>query len=692
MNTIKKTICVFSLFLLLFGEITFNETFAAFDVQGARLFKDNNICIIRTAGGIPESFSLANIQTNSESIQSKVSSSGSLCPPPPFFTGGAILTTASGITTQAQPNVQSLGRGVIISEMAGDNGGISSSGEPSGFNQLVSRFGGISNILFEISLPSGCDVIDDDDDIVGASTDLSTINDFSFPTCTSTNGLTVQCNTASGLLTASNGLVPANSGSPAKARFVISDINTVADSNMIDSILIRFDSQDIFCSDTATGQLIATVVAQNAASNSTMSETIGTADLGTFTQAARISYAKEKATSLKGEVSENEVGTTPLLIGGNNTISNKLQIEELHNESIPIGGQSSASLINPPNSLTAENNVINLWLIPSYTNLFENPPSSSDITFSDDSFIVYSAPYIVKTNADDLNAPIGTLVIPLRKNQNGVDPQTVKTTISLTNLRLTAPNSDTKDSTVTLALYEGVSGAIVNTPVPLSINNTTNQSNPQNFSAFATQSTRALAQNIIVGGAVNEATGAAQIQTNNDLTTLVQRSKILGAPQIIGFTKVISSLTPIDVSAITTQESNSIITITGNEGSSIGSAKVKIESFAKSSMSAFDSVTITSRKDGSFTAKLQADFSGGDITLSFTQTASGIDSSVVTRLVSKGLSCDKTVCGCGNPSCTPTLDLVNDYIKKNGGLASIISKGGDILQEIIKSAKKALGL
>ena len=45
----------------------------------------------------------------------------------------------------------------------------------------------LGSIIFEVSLPSGCYVVDDDNDIVGASSDLSTINDFSFPTCASTN-------------------------------------------------------------------------------------------------------------------------------------------------------------------------------------------------------------------------------------------------------------------------------------------------------------------------------------------------------------------------------------------------------------------------------------------------------------------------------------------------------------------------
>ena len=266
MQKIIKNIFLVLLFLLNTG---LNPVFAAFDVKGVQLFRDNNICINSVSDGTTSkvALDLSTLQTNSESVQSKISSSGSLCTTPPFFTGGAILSTAGGITTQAQPNIQSLGRGILISEIAGNSSGISSSGDPNGFSTLVSNLGGLANTIFEISLPTGCDVIDDDDDIVGASSDLTTVNDFSLPTCTSTNGLTVQCNATSNLLTLTTGLAPASGSTPAKVRFTLSAINAVPDSNMIDSILIRLSSQDVFCPSTATGPLIATVVAQNAVSD-----------------------------------------------------------------------------------------------------------------------------------------------------------------------------------------------------------------------------------------------------------------------------------------------------------------------------------------------------------------------------------------------------------------------------------------
>lgn len=705
----NKQIRVFVfLFLLLVNQLWFfnlEPVYAAFDIQGVQLFKDNTLCINKVVSGVINTIGLdlSTLQTNSDSIRSNISSSGSLCAPPPFFTGGAILTTSSGVTIQAQPNVQGLGRGILISEIAGDQGGITSSGDPGGFSTLIANLGGLSATVFEVSLPTDCDVIDDDDDIVGASTDLSTINDFSFPVCTSTNGLVVQCNAASGLLTAINGLAPATVTSPAKIRFVVSAVNTLADGNMIDSVLLRLDSQDIFCSSMLTGPLIATIIAKNNIDNPTRTETLGTAVFGTPQQAARIGYVTQSATSQKGEVSTNEISTTAVLTGSTTTL-NKIQIEELHNESIPIGGQSSATLINPSVTSTAENNSINLWLVPSSPNLFANVLSSSDIALSDNSLIVSSAPVFVMNNGDDANAPFGSIVIPLRKNQGATDPSTIKTIITINNLSVNAQSA--MDDTVSLVFFEPTAGAIVNTPGVLSVNNTTNSTNPQNFSAFAVGSTRGLAQNTIVGGAINEPTAASQLTTTSDLLSSTARNTILGTPQIIGLTKVISSVTPVDLTKIEISQSDgnpSILTINGKASASIGGSKVKAESFPKDSMTAFDSVTITSKGDGSFIARLQTDFTGGNSILNFKQTISGTDSTLVSQAVSKptpsqtlsssgGLSCEKTVCGCANTNCTPTIDGVLNFIKDNGGLAQVVTSGGSLLNEVSNAAKKALGL
>ncbi len=680
--------------LLLFS--TSNKSHAAFDVKGVALFKDNNICIIMAGNTTPEGLNLGNFTVTTESVQSKISSSGSLCPIPPFFTGGAILTTVNGIKTQADPTVQGLGRGILISEIAGDSGGISSSGDPIGFNTLITGFGGLSRTIFEISLPQGCDVIDDDDDVVGSSSDLSTINDFSFPTCSSTTGITVACNVTSNLLTAVSGLEQATSTSPAKIRFAISDITTAADGNMIDSILIKLDSQDIWCPSNITGPLNVTVIAKDSVNSPTTSVTLGTANIGTPTQTAKIYYATESSVSEKGETSSNEVSTTPVLSGASAN-ANTIQIEELNNESIPIGGQSSPTIINPSVIKTTEISTINIWLIPSSSSLFLNPPSTTDISFSDNSLLVSSAPYIVMNNADDLNAPFGTLVIPIRKNLSGTDPSSVKTIITIKNLTLSGDTTALKDSTISLSFFEPISGAIVNTPGALSIlTSNTNLSNPQNFSSFAVQSTRGVVQNTIIGGAINDAAGASQVVTDVDISALTTRDTVLGTPQVISFTKVISAVTPLDSSKITVSNSNSVLTITGDKAASIGGGKVKIESLANGQTSPFDSVTITSKSDGSFNAKLKADFSKGDVTLNFKQIISSTESKVATKSVSQSSSispsCEKTVCGCANQNCTPNITSVLSFIQSNGGLSQIVSSGGTLLQEVINSAKKALGL
>ena len=140
---------------------------------------------------------------------------------------------------------------------------------------------------------------------------------------------------------------------------------------------------------------------------------------------------------------------------------------------------------------------------------------------------------------------------------------------------------------------------------------------------------------------------------------------------------------------------NSVLTITGDKGSSIGGAKIKIDSVANGQTNAFDSVTVTSKSDGSFNAKLKADFSGGDVTLNFKQTVSGKDSQVTTKSASQSSptqSCEKTVCGCTNQNCTPTITSVLTFIQNNGGLSQVVLSGGSLLQEVINSAKKALGL
>ena len=131
MKSLRLFIAVFFVFVFIIEKILFSlAAIAAFDVQGVELFRDGNLCITTAGSTTPESLNLANLQSNQESVQTKISSSGSLCVAP-FFTGGALLTT-SPKTIQAQPNVQSTGRGILISE---------AQGELNGFSSLITRLG-----------------------------------------------------------------------------------------------------------------------------------------------------------------------------------------------------------------------------------------------------------------------------------------------------------------------------------------------------------------------------------------------------------------------------------------------------------------------------------------------------------------------------------------------------------------------
>jgi hypothetical protein len=564
---------------------------AAFDVQGVGLFRDSNLCVLDSSQN-PSAVTFASIQTSQDSAIARTNSSGAFCKPS-IFTGGAILSNSSGKVTQAQPVVQANGRGILITEPFGPSGAVSSSGDPTAFNSLLNKYGGSTMLVFEIALPQGCDVIDDDDDGEGTASVLSGINDFSFPTCSATGGLNVFCNdlSSSGLLTASNVLVPASGSTPAKVRFGITSVNFSADSNLIDSILIKFDSQDIFCSSSAISPLTATITAKNAIDSPTLSETIGTADFG----------APIKALDVSGSASS-------------------LLISELDNDSIPVGNTSSQSLIDPISGLTTEITMINLWIVPSATNIFSTAPSSSDVIFSDTSLALSSAPFIVRSSSDDNSAPTGTVVIPIKKNDisGALSPAKNKTTITIKNLGLSSTSSSgsssgssSSESSISVLIYEPNSQAVVNTPGVASINNTSSSTNPQNYSAFSYLSTRAQNQTAVISNVVNETSMLTQPLTDADLALVFARNTILGSPQIINFTSGIASSS------------------SGSSGSSSSSG------------------------------------------------ASG---------------CEQTVCGCSDVSCTPTSTQIQTFIDSNGGLSSIISTGGALLNELISAAKKLLGL
>ncbi|MBI1857941.1 MAG: hypothetical protein HYR97_02345 [Candidatus Melainabacteria bacterium] len=692
MTYIKPHIHLLLAVLVLFSQAYFVlDARATLNARTVRVLKDHEVCV-KDSTGTTTSLDLSTLISNSDSVDGRASSSGSYCPVPPLFTGGAKVTTALGISVQGQPVVQGLGRGILISEQSGDSGGVSSSGKPTDFNDLAVSFGGLTNLFFEVSLPAGCDVIDDDNDIVGSESDLSLINDISFPTCAATGGVTVVCNAATNELSASNGLVETSSGTPAKIRFVLSAVGSVSDVNMIDSILLRLDSQDIFCPKDIAGPLTATVTVNKGMtfSSPTSTQTIGTVDLGTPTSALSIGYAEETVMSSKGEISNNKLDTTAVLAPGSLVTANAIEIKELDNESIPIG-INSAAISGPGISSAIMIEEAHLLLIPSEVNLFDDINiMSSNISLSDSSLIVSGEPVVVMTTADHSSAPFGSVVIKLKQNVSSLDPATVKTTITVNDLKLRGLSSTSAmDSTISLSLFEPNSGAIINTPGVLSIFDSMDAVNPINYSAFSPNSTRATKQNAVIGGAVNEQVGADRIQIDTDLSRLASRNAELGAPQITEFTKVALNVTDVNKDQITTSVNGAVITAVGNAEATRGGAKVTLTT-------SLDSVTVTSLKNGSFTAKLQGDFSKGDVSLTIKQAISGTESNGVIKTVTKpasgALSCEQTVCGCENIGCTPQITDVLTFVSNNGGLSEVVSSGGELLAELISSIKKALGL
>lgn len=682
---IFRHVSIYFLVVLLLGS-EFSMAQAAITVRAVKLFKDGNVCI-KNSQGVEQSLNIGEINSNNDSLDSRLSSSGSVCTPPPFFTGGVNISS-SGILTQAHPVVQALGRGILVSETAGTSG-VSSSGNPFDFAQLLIDVSGSktsSTAILQVTLPLGCDFIDDDDDIAGTSSTLTDVNDFSLPACQATNGFTIICNEESGKLTAMNGIEVATATTPAKMRFALNDF-AAPDGNLIDSFLIKFDAQDIFCPSSFTGPLNVTVSVSNDATNPTMTSTLGTVDLGLPTKAAAAKFITKTSTSTKGQISTSNISTNAVLTEGGTNISNPIQIEELQEESIPIGGQSSASLINPPNVNKIEITKVNLWIIPSVLNLFTGAPSSSDISFSDNSLKVSSAPYLVMTNTDDVNAPFGSIVIPLEKNtvQGASDPTKVKTTITINNLNLAQVNSLSTNANLTFAFFETTGNAVVNTPGISTINTGGVSSNPVNYSAYGSSDIRAQNQNISISSSNAPQIGfASQINTENGLNLITSRSTVLESPQILNFTNVVSMVTDITSSLVSVDsDTDSIITVTGAASSVINGAQVVVDVFESGGTTSIDSVTVIGQSDGSFNAKLLGNFTKGSNTVKIKQVISGTSSSEIVKTVVKNT---------GEITIEPTVSAVLTFIQDNGGLDSIIAEGGEKLQAVVKAIKQALGL
>lgn len=683
--------------LLVVSQVSFLlDAKAGYEVKSVKLFKDGNLCI-KDSAGTESSLDITKFIVDSESVAASISSGGAVCSAAPIFTGGANLISVNGVSTQAQPVVQAYGLGILISETAGSDpamdGGVSSSGDPNAFSNTLVNIGGNSGLndqqtIFEIQLPQECDIVDDDNLATGTSSNLTTINDFSFITCSSSPSLTLNCSSEFGLLTKENALIPRNGTEPAKIRFTVSRTAS-SDPSMIDSALIKIDSQDILCPTTTNGPLSVTILAKDMVDNPSKTETIGTVDLATPIQAISVKYASSVATSAQGETSTNEVGTTPVLSMTSSTTLNPIVVEELNELSLPIGDQSSVFIID---QLTTGNKTeittVNLWLTPPKGGFFATAPALGDIAFSDNS-LVAGTPFIVMSSSDDFDAPIGSLVIPITKNlaTSVTNPSTVKTKITINNIKVGAIDSTFDPATITFAIYEPISDAVVNTPGTGSIYNTNIDTNPQNFSAFGVGTVRAQNQNIVIGtSSAPNATFTNQATTDVDLGLVTARATALGAPQLTNTFNVVSSVSTADDTKISTSVSGSVLTVTGTTGATTPGASVKL------TIPNGDSVTILSKADGSFVAKLKK--ASADTALSISQTISGTEGSSVSLNLpgTSSNSCATTQECQSQIGDNPTVTDVVNFINSNGGLSSVISSGGAALEAVINSLATALGI
>ena len=446
---------------------------------------------------------------------------------------------------------------------------------------------------------------------------------------------------------------------------------------------------------------MATVTAQNAISSPTVSVPLGTVSLGTATKAATFAFADDVATSTKLETSTNmDLGPTPRLSGGDVSVVHPFSVTELHAKSIPIGGRASTRNLDPDN--TSNSTVLSmgqLWVIPSNSSSFSTAPAASDISFSDNSLEADGSPVLVTSSTVNSSAPLGTLIIPIKKGTatGAADPSTSTTTVTVKNAKLQAAISSTTDLTASVEFFSQDAGVVVNTPGIAAGNNA---STPTVFTPFAPASTKATSQD-------NGATSAVQIGSgtlSNQLLTT--RLTELGTPQITGFAKVLAagSLKVADASKITvnaaalssggTPATDNVVTVTGSAGSVDGGSQVAITT---GSNTTYDSVTVFGSTDGSFSAKLRGDCAVSmSITVNINEQVSGTKTTVVTKTA---------ICGGGTGDTKTVEQFLTDiqaagsgitgvlsYVSQQGGLAALVSKGGNQLKAVIQAAKTALGL
>ncbi len=662
-------------------------------VKGVAVSESSQLGVDCSSGGT-SSVVLAGITSGTvDAAATAACTGGVVAPAGPFFTGGAGNTVSGTTVIDGSPTVQGDARGILVEEQTA-----------TGFSELVNQVGGgTQGTVFEVSLPNGCDVIDDNDDNNTASTNGASNaggNDVARTTVITTGGITAAVTaggTGNAALTNANVLQPASGSTPAKALFRLATATgTSTDALTNDAVLLRLDAQDLFCPISVTGDLTASVKAINQVTSPTVTSSLGSAMLGTAVEAFKFAFEGDTATSTKGEVSTNSmVGPTPRLVGGGVTNSNPFTISENHEKSIPIGGRVSSRNLDPENSLLSS--VLTrgqIWIIPANSSAFSTAPVAADVSFSDDSLVIDGSPTIVTGSSVDPSAPIGTLIIGVKDNtaSTAAGPETKKTTVTVKNLKLSAATSSTTDLVSSALFFSQDAGVVVNSPGSASGNNA---SSPTVFTPYAQASVKALGQLEAAGVQLGTGSLANQLLTSR-LTTQ-------GSPQLNPFAKVVTTAKNADSSKITvtsakattpTGTTDNTVTVTGAAGAVDGNSQVVVTTGGTTT---FDSVTVVASDDGSFTAKVRGDCATAtSITVTVTEQVGGTKTTSVTKtaLCSGETAADEDAVfnEIAGSDGIVTIDEVLSYVSANGGLAAIVSAGGGKLAGVIKAAKSALGL
>ncbi|MBI2995383.1 MAG: hypothetical protein HYY52_01570 [Candidatus Melainabacteria bacterium] len=668
--------------------------------QGVAVSESSQLGISCSSGGQSSVVLSAITSGTVDTAVMSACSGGTIAPAPAFFTGGASSSVSGTTVIAGSPTVQGESRGILVSEL-----------NATGFSELLNQVGGGSQgTVFEVQLPSGCDVIDDRDDNNTASSSSATAgslggNDVARYTITQTGGVTATfaaSGTGDAAITNANVVVPAAGTTPAKLHFgIVSALGTGTDAVTTDAVLIRIDAQDLFCPIAVTGNLEASVIAQNKVNSPSIVANLGKAMLGAATQALGFAFADDVATSTKGETSTNAmIGATPRLSTGGVTTSHPVKITELDARAIPIGGRVSPRNLDPENSLLST--VLSrgqIWLIPAAGTAFSAAPATADVSFSDDSLVIDGTPTLVTSATVDPNPPIGTVVIGVKKNtaSGAANPMESTTTITVKNLKFTAASSTTTDLIASAVFFVQDAGIVVNTPGAASGNNA---STPTVFTPYVQASAKALTQ--LEAAGVQLGTGSLANQL------LTSRLTAQSTPQINPFAKVVTSAMNADASKITVSSlaatasssgaatTDIVVTVTGTAGAVDGGAEVVVTTGGTTT---YDSVTVVASEDGSFTAKLRGDCaaSATSVSVSVAESVSGTKTTSVTKTAlcaggGGGQTADDVFNAIAGSDGSVTLSELTTYITAQGGLGAIITSGGSKLQGVIKAAKSALGL